>query len=495
MDAAEQLAAYTRPADWANPVPAGRYNLVVLGAGPAGLVCAAGAAGLGAKVALVEKHRLGGDCLHTGCVPSKALLRCARAAADARRAGEFGVRIGGGVGVDFPAVMDRMRRLRVGLAKADAAERFRALGADVFFGEPRFTRPDAVAVGGQTLRFARAVIATGSRPAVPDLPGLSAGDYLTNETVFDLTVLPRRLLVLGGGPVGSELAQAFARFGSEVHLIQRGPHLLPRDEPEATAVVRHHLERDGVRLQLGANAVRHARAGSERVLTVERGGQAAEVGGDALLVATGRRPNIEGLALEAAGIVADSTGVRVDDFFRTANPRVYAAGDVCSSYKFTHAADAMARTVLRNALFFGHGRSSRLVIPHCTYTDPEVASVGLTAKQTAEHGVAIDSFRVPFSEVDRAVLDGEDDGFALVHVRKGTDRIVGATVVAAHAGDLIGEVVLAMTAGIGLGRLASAVRPYPTQSEVFKRLSDAYGRTRLTPVRAAVLRWLLRRRC
>jgi pyruvate/2-oxoglutarate dehydrogenase complex dihydrolipoamide dehydrogenase (E3) component len=487
----DTLRTFTRPADWANPVPAGRYNLVVLGAGPAGLVCAAGAAGLGATVALVEREALGGDCLHVGCVPSKALIRCARSAAEARRAGEFGVRIGGEVTVDFPAVMERMRRLRAGLARADAATRFRDQGVDVFFGTPHFTGPDAVEVNGQTLRFARAVIATGSQPADPGVNGLGPDDYLTNKTVFNLTDLPRRLLVIGGGPIGCELAQAFARFGSEVHVFQRGTQLLPRDEPEAVAIVRKRLESDAVRLYFGAKVVRHERVHGEHRLLIEQGGQTTELAGDAVLAAVGRRPSLEGLNLEAAGVASGKPGVQVDDFFRTTNPRVYAAGDICSPYKFTHAADAMARVALRNALFFGRGRANRLVIPHFTYTDPEVASVGLTAKEAATRGLAIDTFRVPLDEVDRAVLDGETEGFASVHVKKGRDQIVGATIVAAHAGDLIGELVQALTFGIGLGRLATAVRPYPTQSEVIKRLSDAYSRTRLTPGRAKLLRWLL----
>ncbi len=485
------LRDLTRPAGWVNPTPAGRYNLVVLGAGPAGLVCAAGAAGLGATVALVERETLGGDCLHVGCVPSKALIRCARAAAEARRAAEFGVQIDQ-AGVDFPAVMERMRWLRSRLAKADSAVSFCERGVDVYFGTPRFTGPDAVEVNGRTLRFARAVIATGSQPADPGISGLNPGDYLTNKTVFDLTERPRRLLVLGGGPIGCELAQAFARLGSEVHLIQRGPRLLPRDEPEAVGLVRKRLEADSVRIHLGARAVRHETIDGEHRLHVEQEGQNQVLAGHRLLVAVGRTPSTAGLNLETAGVAYDKNGVTVDDFFRTANYRIYAAGDVCSRYKYTHAADTMARIVLRNALFFGRGRASRMVIPHCTYTDPEVASVGLTAKEAAEQGVAINSFGVSMTDVDRAVLDGEDGGYAQIHVRRGTDRIVGATVVAAHAGELIGELVQAMTFHIGLGALASAVRPYPTQAEMFKKLSDAYNRTRLTPWRARLLRGLLR---
>jgi pyruvate/2-oxoglutarate dehydrogenase complex dihydrolipoamide dehydrogenase (E3) component len=487
-----ELLDNTRPSGWQNPPAGGRYNLVVVGAGTAGLVCAAGAAGLGARVALVERHRLGGDCLNYGCVPSKALLRCARAAAEARRAADFGVRVPATVAVDFPAVLARMRRLRAGISRHDSVARFRGLGVDVFLGEARFTGPDAAAVGGRTLRFARAVIATGTRPAALELPGLGPGDYLTNETVFDLDALPRRLVVVGAGPVGCELGQAFRRFGSDVTLLNHTPGLLGKEEPEAAALVRSRFEAEGVRLELGAQPVGVERADGGLVLRVEKAGQTARLPADALLVAVGRRPNVEGLGLEQAGVEFDAGGVKVNDYLRTSNRNVYAAGDVCSPYKFTHAADAAARIVLRNALFFGRARFSELVIPWCTYTDPEVAHVGLTAEGAGRRGVDIQTFRVDLSEVDRAVLDGDADGFAAVHVRRGSDRIVGATVVAAHAGEMIGEVALAMTKGLGLAALSQTVHPYPTQAEVLRRLGDAWQKTRLTPRRAALLRALLR---
>jgi pyruvate/2-oxoglutarate dehydrogenase complex dihydrolipoamide dehydrogenase (E3) component len=486
------LLENVHPAGWQNPRAEGRYNLVVVGAGTAGLVCAAGAAGLGARVALVERHRLGGDCLNYGCVPSKALLRCARAAAEARRAADFGVRVPGPVEVDFPAVMARMRRLRAELSRHDSAARFRGLGVDVFLGEASFGVRDRVTVGGQTLYFARAVIATGGRPAALELPGLGPEDYLTNESVFDLDELPRRLVVVGGGPVGCELGQAFRRFGSDVTLANRSAGLLGKEGPEAVALVRARLEAEGVRLELGARPVTVERTGAGLVLVVEKSGQTARLPADALLVAVGRRPNVEGLGLEQAGVEHDAQGVRVNDFLQTSNRRVYAAGDVCSAYQFTHAADAMARIVLRNALFFGRARVSELVIPWCTYTDPEVAHVGLTAEEAGRRGIGIQTFHVSLDEVDRAVLDGEADGFAAAHVRRGTDRIVGATVVAAHAGEMIGEVALAMTRGLGLAALSQTVHPYPTQAEVLRRLGDAWQKTRLTPRRAALLRALLR---
>ena len=489
--------ANTHPDDWHNPRPQGRYNLVVIGGGTAGLVCAAAAAGLGARVALIEKHRLGGDCLNYGCVPSKALLRCARAAAEARRAEEFGIRLSGVIEVDFVAVMERMRRLRGKLSDRDSAMRFRSLGVDVFFGAARFTGRDAVEVGGETLRFARAAIATGTSPAALDLPGLAEAGYLTNESVFDLTELPHRLVVVGGGPIGCELGQAFRRFGSEVHLVQRGDRLLPKDEPEASELLRNRLQREGVQLHLGVRAQRVERVEGQTHFVVAGGDETRRLPADVILVAVGRRANVAELGLEQAGVEYDRDGVKVNDFLQTTNRRIYAAGDVCSAYKFTHAADAMARIVVRNALLFdrlfvGRGRRSRLVIPWCTYTDPEVAHVGLTARQAGERGLAIRTFRQDLAEMDRAILDGDEEGFAIINIGKGDDRIVGATVVASHAGEMIGQVVLAMTRKIGLSAFAETIAGYPTQAEVLRRLGDAYRRSRLTPRVATIFRTILR---
>ncbi|HEY1861126.1 MAG TPA: mercuric reductase, partial [Gemmataceae bacterium] len=475
------LIQHTHPTDWQNPKPTGRYNLVVLGAGTAGLVCAAGAAILGAKVALVEKNRLGGDCLHHGCVPSKALLRCARATADVRRAAGFGIEGTAAARVDFVAVLDRMRRLRADISPHDSVQRFREFGVEVFLGEGRFTCPNRLEVDGQRLEFARAVIATGSRPADLALPGLDMGDYLTNETVFDLTTLPRSLAVVGAGPIGCELAQAFARFGSDVHLVNRSAEVLTREEPEVSALLRRQLERDGIRLHLGARLVRLEKTEGRKHLIVEKDGNAQAIEADVILVGIGRRVNVAHLGLEAAGVVHSERGLQVNDFLQTTNPRIYAAGDVCGSYQFTHAADEMARIVLRNALFFGRERLSKRVIPWCTYTEPEVARVGMSARQAVERGVRIQTIRVPFSEIDRAILDGEFGGFAMVHVRQGSDRIVGATIVGPHAGELIGQMTLAMTNGLGLSALARTVQPYPTLAEALRKAGDAYQRSRLTP--------------
>ena len=490
------LDAYVKPAGWANPTPASKYDLVVLGAGTAGLVTAVGAAGLGAKVALVERDRLGGDCLNVGCVPSKAMIASARAAAAVRAAGEYGVRVGGDVTVDFPAVMQRMRRLRAGIAPHDSAARFTELGVDVFLGEAAFVSQTAVTVGGATLHFRRAAICTGGRPAAAQIAGLAESSYLTNETIFDLHTLPPRLAVLGGGPIGCELAQAFARFGSQVTLIERGDRVLGKDDPDAAELVRQALLRDGVTLRLGCEVERVEQRDGAHLLTLSgdaASGNSAPLVADALLVALGRQPNVAALNLPAAGVAFDEHGVTVDDALRTSNASIFAAGDVASRFKFTHAADALARLVIRGALFPGGGKASGLTIPWCTYTSPELAHVGLTVAQAAERGVTIDTFTQPFAKNDRAILDGVSDGFARVHLKAGSDTIVGGTVVDEHAGDLIGYLAAAMTQGIGLKALGETIFPYPTRAGVFRALGDAYNRTRLTPTTKTLigtwLRW------
>lgn len=481
----DQLVA---PLDWVNPRPQSRYHLVVIGGGPAGLVAAAGAAGLGAKVALIERQRLGGDCLIHGCVPSKALLKSARVAASVRDAKRFGVDVPEGTRVDFAAVMRRMSELRLSIAPNDSAERFRGLGVDVFFGDGRFADADSVEVSGQRLHFRRAVIATGSRAVIPPVTGMAESGYLTNETVFSLTELPKRLTVLGAGPIGCELAQAFARFGSRVTLIASGPTILPKEDPAAASVVESSMQKDGVEILKSTRLERVERTGQEMQLWLQSNNGVRVT--DALLIAVGRTPNIESLALDRAGIEFDPrNGVVVDDHFRTSNRRVFAAGDVCSKFKFTHAADAMARIVLQNALFPGRGKGSSLVIPRCTYTDPEIATVGVTETEARDRNIAVDVLIEELSHNDRAVLDGEAEGFAKVLLQHGTDQIVGATIVASNAGEMLNELTLAMTAKLGLGTLSKTIHPYPTQAEIIKRLADQFQRGRLTPT---VKRWLAR---
>ena len=482
VDAADRtLEALVHPPDWQNPQPQETYDLVVIGGGTAGLVSAVGAAGLGARVAIVERQQLGGDCLIAGCVPSKAILRTARAVGELRRAGGLGIHATG-VDLNFLEVMTRMRQRRAGRAVNDSAERLNGLGIDVFFGDASFISTREIAVGSATLRFIRAVIATGSRPSAPPIDGLSSTTYLTNETIFELAENPERLLVIGGGPVGCELSQAFARLGSRVTLFDQAQRLLANDDADASHLVQRALTRDGVHIELGTTITRVSHRNGEAVVRFRRGPEAPheDVAGDRLLVATGRTPNVDGLDLARAGIQAGPRGgVVVDDRLRTGNRRVYAAGDVCSRFQFTHVADATARIAIQNALFFGRRKASALTVPWCTYTDPEVAHVGLSAEDAEKRRPAVQTISVPLSEVDRAVLDDETEGFVRVHHERG--RLLGCTIVAAHAGEMIGQVSYAIARRATLNDFASTVFPYPTQSEALRKAGDAYRRTRLTP--------------
>lgn len=475
------LVENVHPPKWVNPQPSGRYNLVVLGAGTAGLVTAAGAAALGAKVALIEKHLLGGDCLVYGCVPSKAVIRGARVAQTVRESSDYGVHISGGFTINFGEAMKRMRRLRAGISEHDSARRFQDLGVDVFLGEGKFVDRSTVEVEGQRLIFSRAVIATGARAAHPAIPGLDEAGFLTNETVFSLTELPRRLCVIGAGPIGCEMAQAFRRLGSEVCIITHGERILPREDSDAAAIVHKQFEKEGIRVVLGARILKAEMVDGTRFIDFEQDKRGERVASDEILVAIGRAPNVEGLNLEAAGVAYDKKGVTVDDHLRTTNSRIYAAGDICSHFKFTHAADAMARLALRNAFFFGRGMASTLVIPWCTFTDPEVAHVGLYEDEARKRGHNVVTHTVNIAEVDRAILDGATEGFARVHMDAKSGKILGATLVSEHAGESIPEFVLAMTQGIPLSAFASTIHPYPTQAEVIKRLGDLSMRARLKP--------------
>jgi len=486
----QELVRNVHPLDWVNPQPAGRYNLVVIGAGTAGLVTAAGAAGLGARVALIERDLLGGDCLNVGCVPSKGVISAARVAATVRNARAFGVEVSDEVNVNFAAAMQRMRRLRARISPNDAATRFRDIGIDVYFGQAQFVDSNTVEVDGMHLAFKRAVIATGARAAAPPIPGLDSVDYLTNETLFSLTELPRRLGVIGAGPIGCEMAQAFAQLGSEVFLVEAEHGILPREDRDAADIVQETIARDGVTLLCCGQKLEIKHDGGIR-LVVESHGQSYDEPIDELLVSVGRAPNVEHLNLEAVGVDYDKKGVKVNERMQTTNARIYAAGDICSPYQFTHAADFMARIVIQNALFKGRKKSTSLVMPWCTYTSPEIAHVGLYEGQAKEKGIAVDTFVQEFRDVDRAILDGEDDGFVKVHVKKGADTIVGATIVARHAGDMISELSLAITHGLGLKKIGSTIHPYPTQAEAIRKLGDQFNRTRLTPfVKRLFNKWL-----
>ena len=489
----QQLVHNVHPPTWTNPTPTGRYNIVVIGAGTAGLVTAVVAAGLGAKAALVERHLMGGDCLNVGCVPSKGIIRASRAWSAMKHLREFGVTIPDGVKTDFGTAMARMRKLRARISRTDSAHRFTSLGVDVFMGAGRFTGANTVDVDGATLQFSKAAICTGARAAAPPIQGLETAGYLTNETVFSLTELPPRLAVIGAGPIGCEMAQTFARFGSRVWLFEQTGHILPREDADAAEIVQTQMTEDGVVFLFDSNLTRIERRGQEKVLRYNSHGAQHELVVDEILVGVGRAPNVEGLGLETAGVEYDTkTGVKVNNRLQTTNPNVYAAGDVCFPFKFTHTADAMAQIVIQNALFphplgLGYAKTDSLIIPWATYTDPEIAHVGLYEADAKNKGIEIDTFTFKLDEVDRAILDGEDQGFARVHVKKGTDVIVGATIVAAHAGDMISEFTLAMKGGLGLGTITGTIHPYPTQAEVIKKVANAWRKTTFTASKKRLL--------
>jgi pyruvate/2-oxoglutarate dehydrogenase complex dihydrolipoamide dehydrogenase (E3) component len=489
----ETLVSYLHPSDWVNPQPLSRYNLVVIGAGPAGLIVAAGAAGLGAKVALIEKNLMGGDCLNVGCVPSKCLIRSSRVVADINKAKDFGIHIPAQIEVDFAAVMERMRRLRSKLSPIDSVQRYQQkLGVDVFLGSGLFSSHNTIEVAGQTLHFKKAVIATGARALKPQIPGLEATGYLTNETIFNLTKQPKSLAVIGGGPIGCELAQTFQRLGSKVILLHKNAHILDREDADAAAIIQQAFIEEGIELILQCNIQKVELASAGKVIYYQINGKENSIIVDEILASAGRTPNVETLNLESVGVNYDTKkGVFVNDNLQTTNPRIYAAGDVCMNCKFTHAADFAARIVIQNTLFLGNKKLSYLTMPWSTYTDPEIAHVGLSEQEIKAKGIDINTFFIPFSELDRAVTDSEEEGFVKIHVKKGTDKILGATIVASHAGDMISEITLAMVNNIGLGKIASVIHPYPTQADAIRKAADAYNRTRLTPlVKKLFSQWL-----
>jgi pyruvate/2-oxoglutarate dehydrogenase complex dihydrolipoamide dehydrogenase (E3) component len=470
----------------------GIYNVVVIGAGTAGLVTAAGTAGLGGRVALIERNLMGGDCLNFGCVPSKALISSARLIQQIRDAEKWGLERQQPQFV-FERVFDRMRARRAKIAPNDSRERFESLGVDVFRGEAHFVSPEEVEVDGQRLRAKNFVIATGSRAVIPKIEGIGAVPYLTNETIFDeLIEKPESMIVLGGGPIGCELGQAFNRLDVKVTIFQSADQILPPEDIDVADFMQQRFAAEGVSVRLNSAANRLSMRDGKVVLEFE----GETITADTMLIAAGRTPNLRALNLEAAGVKYNDNGVKVNAYLQTSQPHIYAAGDITNRLKFTHTADFTARIVVRNILMplqFLRQKVNWSIVPWCTYTDPEVAHVGLGEKEAKKSSIDYDLFTVPLEEVDRAVVESEDAGFAKILTAKGSDKILGATIVAPHAGDLLHEFVLAIKAGVGLGTIASTIHAYPTFAELARKAGDKYNKTRLTPRAKRIFTWLYQR--
>jgi pyruvate/2-oxoglutarate dehydrogenase complex dihydrolipoamide dehydrogenase (E3) component len=465
-------------------------DVCVIGAGSGGLTVAAGAALLGVRTVLIEKGRMGGDCLNYGCVPSKALLAAGHAAEAVRRAGRFGVGTTGPA-IDGARVYARVREVIAAIAPNDSAERFEGLGATVIPAAARFVGPDAVEAGGRRVRARRFVVATGSSPAVPPVPGLGGTPFLTNETVFDLNAVPGHLVVVGGGPIGIEMAQAHRRLGARVTVLEMA-RILPRDEPELVEVLHALLRREGIDIREGVKVAAVERDGPGVAVTVEEADGSRRIEGTHLLVAAGRRPNVDGLGLEAAGVAFGPRGIQVDSRLRTTNRRIYAVGDVAGPFPFTHTAAYQAGIVIRNALFRWPAKVDYRAVPWVTYTAPELAQVGLTEAQARAAGHAVRVLRWSFAENDRAQAEGETEGqVKLVVDPRG--RLLGAAILGAHAGELIQSLGLAVARRLKVGALAQAIVPYPTLGEVGKRAAGTFFAPKLFGERTKrLVRFLMR---
>lgn len=477
------------------------FDIVAIGAGTAGLVTAAGSAGLGARVALIERDRLGGDCLWTGCVPSKALISSARVAQHFRDAAAHGLRAVR-PGVEGADVLASVRDVRARIEPHDDPERFRAMGVDVVEGAARFVSPHEVEVDGRRLRARRFVIATGSRAAVPPIPGIEEAGYFTHAEAFDRDTIPASLAVVGGGPIGVELAQAYRRLGTEVTVVELLDRLMGREEPELAELLTSRLREEGIGIRTGRVVTRVDRAGDRRRVTIAPPGGGSGGGDvsaapetfevDEVLVAAGRAPNTERLGLDAAGVETAKGWVTVDSKLRTSRRHIFAAGDVIGGFLFTHVADHEARTVVQNALFPVRANIDYGVIPWCTYTEPELAHVGLTEAEARDrHGSSVSAHVYDIANLDRAIAERAAAGLVKIVVGKG-GRILGGHILSPHAGTMIAEVALAMKAGVKLGTLASLVHPYPTMSEGLKRTADAYRRSTLTGWRKSAVDLALR---
>lgn len=459
------------PSDWVNPKVKDEYDLLVIGGGPGGMTAAITAQSLGARTAIVEKEHFGGECFSYGCIPSKAFIRSSRIAHTVRNASEYGVEVSQWE-IDFNQVIQRVHDLQLCIAPHDSAAHLKSLGLDVFLGEGRFISHRELVVADQKIRFKKAIISTGTQPIPLNIPGIDSSDYLTNQTIFNIVDLPKRLAVIGGGPIGCELAQAFLRFGSEVNLIVRGQHLLPNDDFMASTILQNVFEKERMRMFMQTQVVRVEKRGKEKLLYLSSHKDPIIV--DEILVAIGRKPIVEGLNLENANVVYDfKAGIKVGDYLETSNPDIYGAGDSSSSYKFTHISKELNKIAVFNALNGNKRKISSLIIPWCTYTDPEIAHIGLSEIDAKELGIHVEIVTVEMEKVDRAILDGETTGFVKLIVKEGTDQIIGATLMAAHAGDMISELSVAINSEQPLSSLLKAIHPFPTQGQILRMAAEA----------------------
>ena len=470
----EALLHRVHPPDWKNPVPQARYDLVVLGGGPAGVAAAELARRLGRRVALVERHQLGGNSLNVGSIPSKAIIRAAGRLVSMRDDEDYGAVAFARPATDFGVVMARMRRVRSRIAEYHSAERLQALGIDLFFGDARFDSSTVLA-GDTRLHFNKALIATGARPRASEISGLESVGYLTNDSIFELTELPKRLGVIGGGPLGCELAQAFCRLGSQVSIVQNEPAFLPREERDAAELLSMSMARDGVEIRLNTTVVGARREGDTKWLDLVSDDARYSIPVDEILLSAGRTPNVEELSLESAGIAFEPlAGIEVDEYLRTTNVDVYAAGDVCQDHHFTHIATACAQLAVHNAFGAQLEPPSHMLGPWCTYCDPEIAHIGMHMHECHRQATPVTCYTVMMQDVDRAITDGDDDGFVKIFVQDGTDTILGATIVATRASELINEMSVIMAANIGMRQLATILHTYPTQSDAIRMAALAY---------------------
>jgi pyruvate/2-oxoglutarate dehydrogenase complex dihydrolipoamide dehydrogenase (E3) component len=457
-----------RPSDWSNPLPRSPYDLLIIGAGPAGLEAADEAVRLGASVALVERNRLGGNSLNVGSIPSKSIIRASRLRAAVRDAEEFSATTTEAMRMDYGVVLARMHRIRARIAEYHSAERLREKGIDLYFGQAHFSSPTLLRVGDVSLAFRKALIATGARPRKADIKGIDNIDYRTSTTIFDMDQLPKRMVVIGGGPLGCELAQAFCKLGSDVSIVEANPKFLPLEERDAAEVLSRSMARDGVTIRLNTTVTAARTENGIKVLETVNAGVKDRIETGEILLSVGRAPNVETLALEMAGIAfTTGNGIGVDSNFRTSNPNTYAAGDVCSPLKFVNVARASARVAVRHALLDEAATTQTALAPWCTYCDPEIAHIGLHIWDARAQNIPVTTYTVMMQDIDRAITDGEDTGFIKIHLQHGTDRILGASIVATNASEIINEMAVIMSAGIGMNQLSSMLHTYPSRSEGF----------------------------